>query len=110
MRHSGVLVLVHNLMHTVLDDGPTGVVLQVEQVPHVLGHHSHTGVEMRTLNIRHSLKALLPHKVLLITDREERDRHLGGGGEAALTQGGDGDVCHLLDGIIKLAADDGSHP
>jgi hypothetical protein len=43
-------------------------------------------------------------------DREEHNRHGGGGNEAALTQGGESDLCHLLNGIIMLAADDGSHP
>jgi hypothetical protein len=43
-------------------------------------------------------------------DREEHNRHGGGGNEAALTQGGESDVRHLLNGIIMLAADDGSLP
>jgi hypothetical protein len=43
-------------------------------------------------------------------DQEERDRHLEGGREAVLTQGGEGDMRHILDGMVWVAADDGSHP
>jgi hypothetical protein len=97
-------------VHTLLDDGPTGVVLQVEQVTHVLAHRSPTGAKVRALEVGQGFKALLPHKVLPITDREKHNRHLGGGGEVALTQEGETDLCHLLDDIVKLAADDGSRP
>jgi hypothetical protein len=60
--------------------------LQDEQVPRVLGHHCPTGVKVWALEVGHGLEALLPHMVLLIMDREERERHVGGGGEAVLTQ------------------------
>jgi hypothetical protein len=68
-----------------LDDGLSSAVLQVQQVLHVPGHLSHTGVEVRALRVGHGHKALLPHGVLLIMNQEERGRHLSGGGEAALT-------------------------
>jgi hypothetical protein len=85
-------------------------VLQVEQVTHVLGHHCPSGAEVWALEVGHSLEVLLPHGVLLILDWEECDRHLGGGGEAALTQIRESHVCHLLDGVVNLIADDGSYP
>jgi hypothetical protein len=97
-------------MHTLLDDGPASVVLQVEQVAHVHGHHNPTGVEVWALQVTHGHEALLPLRVLLIVDREECDRHGGGGSNVALTQGGEGNMCHLLDGIICLATDNGSYP
>jgi hypothetical protein len=62
------------------------------------------------LEVRHDLKALLPLELLLIVDWEQRDRHGGGGGETTLTQGGESHMCHLLDGIINLTANDGSRP
>jgi hypothetical protein len=93
-----------------LDDGPGKVVLQVERVLHVLSHHSHTDMEVRTLGVGHGHKVLLPYGVPLITNQEERNWHLRGSGEVALTQGGEGDMCHLLNGVVELTADDGSHP
>jgi hypothetical protein len=96
----GVL-LVCGQPQTLLDDGPVGIVLQVEQVLCVHGHLSHTGMEVGALRVGHSHKALLPHRVLLITNREERRRHLSSGGEVALTLGGEGDKCHLLDGLLS---------
>jgi hypothetical protein len=101
------------LMQTLLDDGPGGVVLQVEQVLHVLGHLSHTSVEVGggvALGVGHGHEALLPLGVLLIMIREECGRHLGGGGKAVLRQGDEGDECRLLDGVVELTANDGPHP
>jgi hypothetical protein len=43
-------------------------------------------------------------------DRKERDWHRSGVGEAALTQGGECDLCRLLNGLIQLDPDDGCHP
>jgi hypothetical protein len=43
-------------------------------------------------------------------NRGEHSRHLGSGGEAALTQGGETDECRLLDGVVDLTADDSPHP
>jgi streptogramin lyase len=36
---------------TLHDDSPTGVVLQVEQVPRVLGHLSPTGAEVQACEV-----------------------------------------------------------
>jgi hypothetical protein len=95
---------------TLLDDSPSGVVLQVEQVCCVLGHLSHANMEVGTLEVGHGLKALLPYRVLLIMNREERDRHLCSSGEATLTHGGEGDECRLLNGAVELTANDSPHP
>jgi hypothetical protein len=58
----------------------------------------------------YSLEALLRRGVFLITDREELIRYVGGGGEVALTKQSESHVCHLLDGVIDLAINDGSLP
>jgi hypothetical protein len=76
----------------------------------VPGQRSHAGVEVRPLEVGHDLKALLPHRILLVTDQKERDWHRGGVGEAALTQGGECDLCRLLDSFIQLDPNDGCHP
>jgi hypothetical protein len=93
-----------------LDDGPASAGLQVKHVLCVPGQRSHASVEVRALRVGHSLKTLLPHKILLVTDRKERDWHRGGVGVAALTQGGECDLCRLLDDLIQLDPDDGCHP
>jgi hypothetical protein len=67
-------------------------------------------VEVGPLRVGHSLKALLPHGILLVADRKERNWHRGGVGEAGLTQGGECDLCRLLDGLIQLDPDDSCHP
>jgi hypothetical protein len=54
----------------------------------------------RTLGVEHGLKALLPHGISLIANWEECDWHRGGVGEAARTQGGEGDLCRLLNCVI----------
>jgi hypothetical protein len=97
-------------VQTMLDDGPGGAVLHVEHVPRVLGQCCHAGMEVRALGVGHGLKTLLPHGILQIMNQEERDWHCGGVGEVALTQGGECDLCRLLDGLIQLDADDGCHP
>jgi hypothetical protein len=85
---------------TLLDDDLDGVPLQVVHVLRVLGHRSHAGMEVRTLWVCHVLKTLPSHGLLLLTDQKQRDRHRGGVVEAALTQGGDGDMCCLLNRLI----------
>jgi hypothetical protein len=45
-----------------------------------------------------------------VTNREERDWYHGGVGVAALTQGGECNLCRLLNGLIQLDPDDGCHP
>jgi hypothetical protein len=97
-------------MHMLLHDSTSGVMLQVEQVLHILGHRSHAGTEVRALEVRYGLKTLLPHRTFLILNREKRDHYHSGSGEATLTQRGECDVGHLLDGNVRLAANDGPHP
>jgi hypothetical protein len=76
----------------------------------VPSQRSHAGVEVRALGVGHGLKTLLPRRILLVTNWKERDWHRGSVGETALTQGGECDLCRLLDGLIKLDPDDGCHP
>jgi hypothetical protein len=76
----------------------------------VPSQRSHANGEVRALGVGHGLKALLPHRILLVIDQKERDWHRGGVGEAALTQGGECDLCRLLDGLIQLDPNDGCHP
>jgi hypothetical protein len=90
-------------------DSPDGVMLQVEQVLHKLGRRSDAAAEVGTLEVRHGLKALLPHGVFLIPNREKRDRHRDGSSEATLAQRGECDMGRLLDGSVGLTADDGPH-
>jgi hypothetical protein len=72
-------------MRTLLGDDSVGVVLQVGQVPRVLGHLSSTGTVVQAGEVTHGLKALQPLGLILIPNREECNRHVGGGGEAVLT-------------------------
>jgi hypothetical protein len=62
------------------------------------------------LGVGHDLKAPLPHRILLVADRKERDWHRSSVGEAGLTQGGECDLCRLLDGLIQLDPDYSCHP
>jgi hypothetical protein len=91
-------------------DGPASVGLQVENVLCVPSQRSLADVEVGPLGVGHGLKALLPHMILLVTDQKERDWHRGSVSEAALTQGGECDLCRLLDGLIQLNPDDSCHP
>jgi hypothetical protein len=67
-------------------------------------------VEVRALRVRHGLKTMLSHGIILVMNQEDRDWHRDGVDEAALTQGGEGDLCRLLDGFVQLDADDDCHP
>jgi hypothetical protein len=53
---------------------PGGVALKVEQVPHVPSQRSHPNMEVRAPEVGHGLKTLLPYGVLLISNREKRER------------------------------------
>jgi hypothetical protein len=64
-------------------------------------------VEVRALEVKYGLKALLPYGVLLILNREKCDRQYCCSGKAVLAQGGEGDVRHHLNAGVGLAADDG---
>jgi hypothetical protein len=65
-RSSGGVLLKCCQMHTLFHDGPSGAVLEVEQVLYVPSQRSHPGMEVRALEVEHGLKALLPYMVLLI--------------------------------------------
>jgi hypothetical protein len=91
-------------------DGPASAGLHVKHVPRVPCQCSHASVEVGTPGVGHGLKALLSHKILLVADRKERDWHHGGVGEAGLTQGGECDLCRLLDSLIQLDPNDNCHP
>jgi hypothetical protein len=93
-----------------LDDGPGNASLQVKHVLRVLDQRSHVGMEVRALGVGHSLKTLLPHGILLVMNQKKCDWHHGGVDKAALTQGGECDLCRLLDGLIQLDPDDSCHP
>jgi hypothetical protein len=60
-RNGGGVLIVCGQTHTLLHDSPSGVMLQVEQVLCILGHRSHADAKVRALEVRHGLKALLPH-------------------------------------------------
>jgi hypothetical protein len=62
---------------------------------------------VRAFEVGHGHKALLPYGVLLILNREKRDRQCCSSGEAVLTQGGESDVHHHLNVGVGLAVDDG---
>jgi hypothetical protein len=104
---SGGTVFVCRQMRMLLPGCPHDVVLEVEQVLCVLGQRSHPGVEVRALEVRHSLKMLPPYGVLLIPNREKHNRQCCSNGEAVLSQGGESDVRHQLNAGVRLAADDG---
>jgi hypothetical protein len=89
---------------------PRGVVLEVEQVLCVLGQRSHPGVEVRALEVGHSLKTLLPYRVLLIPNWEKHDRQCCSSDEAVLAQGGESDVRHQLNTDVELTVDDEPRP
>jgi hypothetical protein len=83
------------------------LLLEVEQVLCISNQRSHPGVEVRTLEVGHSLQALLPYGVLLILNWEKREKQCCCSGEAVLTQGGEGDVRHPVNTSVGLAIDDG---
>jgi hypothetical protein len=92
-----------------LHDGPASTSVQVKHVLCIPSQCSHASVEVGPLGVGHGLKALLPHMILLVADRKERDWYRGGVGEAGLTQGGECDLCRLLDGLIQLDPNDSCH-
>jgi hypothetical protein len=85
-EHGSVVIIICGQLHTLLHDSPGGVMLQVEQVLCVLGHHRHANTEVRALKVRHGLKTLLPHGIFLILNQKKCDQHRGGSNDAALTQ------------------------
>jgi hypothetical protein len=67
-------------------------------------------VEVSALDVGHGLKTLLPYGVLLILNREKRDRQCCSSGEVVLAQGGECDVCYQLNAGVGLVSDDGPRP
>jgi hypothetical protein len=110
VRHEGSLLKVRVQTCTLLGDDYGGVVLQVEQVSHVLGQVQALEAELRAGNITHGLVVLLWQGLLLIMNREECKWFVGSDSEAVLTQRGESHMRHLLDGVVYLVADDGSPP
>jgi hypothetical protein len=106
-RRCGGVLLVCCQTHTLLHDGPGGVVLEVEQLLRIPSQLSHPSMEVRALEVRHGLNVLLPYGVLLIPNWEKRDRQCRCSCEAVLALGGEGDVRHYLNTGIWLAADVG---
>jgi hypothetical protein len=84
--------------------------LKVEQLLCVPGQRCHPSVEVRALDVGHSLKMLLPYEVLMILNQEKRDRQCCSSGEVVHAQGGESHVRHQLNAGVKLAADDGPRP
>jgi hypothetical protein len=109
-RGGGGTLLVRRQTLTLLPGCPRGVVLEVEQVLRVLGQRIHPGMEVRALEVGHSLKMLLPYGVLLIPNQEKRDRQCCSNDKAVLAQGGESDVRHQLNAGVGLTADDGPRP
>jgi hypothetical protein len=64
-------------------------------------------MEVRAVKVGYGLKVLLPYKVLLILNREKRDRQRRCSCEAVLAQGGEGDVRYHFNVGVGLTADDG---
>jgi hypothetical protein len=58
-------------------------------------------MEVRPLEVRYGLKALLPHGVPLIVNWKEHDWHRDDVSKASSTQGSEGDLCRLLDGASR---------
>jgi hypothetical protein len=103
----GGALLVRRQTRMLLHACPGSVVLKVEQVLRVPSQRSHPDVEVRALEVRHGLKALLPYGVLLIPNQEKRDRQCCSSSEAVLAQGGESDVRHHLNAGVGLTAENG---
>jgi hypothetical protein len=108
VRCEGSLLSVHIQTCMLLGDDSAGVVLKVEHVPCVLGQVRALEAELQAGDVTHGLVVLQPHGLLLIMNREDCKRCVGGDGEAVLAQRGESHVHHLLDGVVDVVADDGS--
>jgi hypothetical protein len=100
-------LLVRHSTRTLLHACPGSVVLKVEQVLRVPGQQSHPNVEVRTLEVGHGLKTLLPYGGLLILNQEKRERQCCSSDEAVLTQEGESHVRHQHNDGVGLTADEG---
>jgi hypothetical protein len=67
-------------------------------------------VEVQALGVKYGLKVLMPHKISVLAKWKERDRCCSGVGKVAPTQRSECEVCRLIDGVIKLNANDSHHP
>jgi hypothetical protein len=83
---SGTL-LIRYQTRTLFHACPGGVLLEVEQVLGAPSQRSHPVMEVRAHEVGHNLKVLLPYGVLLILNREKRNRQFYSSGEAVLAQG-----------------------
>jgi hypothetical protein len=110
MCGSGGVLLICYQTHTLLHAGLSGVVLEVKQVLRIPSQQSHPSMEVRTLEVRHSLKTLLQYRVLLILNQEKCNRQCCYSSEAILARGGEDNVRHHLDIGVGLAIDDGPQP
>jgi hypothetical protein len=106
----GGALLICRQTHTLLHNHSGGVVLEVEHILHVPGQQSHPGLEVRALEVKRGLQGLLPYGVLLIPNREKRDRQCCCSGKAVLARGGEGDVHHHVNTGVGLAAGDRPRP
>jgi hypothetical protein len=89
---------------------PGGVVLEVEYVLCIPSQRSHPDMEVRALEVGHSLMALLPYGVLLILNQEKHDRRCCGSDEVVLSHGGESNVRHHLNADVGLTAEGGPQP
>jgi hypothetical protein len=108
VQREGSLLGVRIQTCTLLGDDSAGVVLEVEQVPHVLGQVRALEAELQAGDVTHVLLALLPNGVLLITNQEECKRCVGGDSEAVLTPCSESHMHHLLDRVINIIVEDGT--
>jgi hypothetical protein len=76
-------------MRTPLNDGVAGVVLNVEQVLHILDHLGPPGIELQAGEVTSHLKVLTPLGLLLDPYWEQPDQCVGRVSEASLAQGGE---------------------
>jgi hypothetical protein len=104
------LLLICIQTRTLLDDGATGVVLEVEQVLCVLGQLSPPGIELHAGEVTSCLQVLTPLGLLLVPNQEQRDRRVGQVGEVSLKHGDERHVCHVVNDVIQVASNDGSGP
>jgi hypothetical protein len=90
---SGTL-FVRRPTHTLLHGRVGNVVLEVP------GQRSHPSVEVRVLDVRHGLKALLPYGVLLIPNQQKCDRQCCCSGEVVLAEG-DEAMCAIISTLLS---------
>jgi hypothetical protein len=95
-----VALFISSHTQALLDDGPDSGVLQVERVLSILSHCSLVCMEVRTLRVGYGLMALLPHMVPPDSEQERAQLASWGVSKVTSTQGSEGDLCRLLDGVV----------